>query len=458
MEKKEGAWQGGLLRGTKVRMMGAGPEALKLQRDEELPRRFGPYTLFDRIGKGGMATIYLARMETSLGPERLVVIKKIHPELSQDPVFSAQFIAEAKLSASLRHANIVQVIELGREEGEKGPLFMAMEYVEGLDLNELLRRLSRGKIPLKPEFAFHIVREMLVALDFAHRATDQSGQPLGIVHRDVSPSNVLISFEGEVKLCDFGIAKVHGRALEIGKGHFDGSKIVGKSAYMSPEQARGEELDARSDVFASGIILWELCAGRRLYRGSEGEMLEQAKRAQIPRLPERGLPGHSELQAILDQALAPEREARFPSAKAMLEALDDYLIRHHLLTSQIRFAAFLREHFGDEIVATRREREMASRAFKGEAAAEEARDEAGANELALEKPNEAEPVHELPTELFLPVFRGKGEEKSPRELSERSERKATVFVLSPLAIGVGAILLALVSALLGAWVFRLIHE
>ncbi|MBN8616063.1 MAG: serine/threonine protein kinase, partial [Deltaproteobacteria bacterium] len=338
-----------------------------------LPRRFGRYQLFDRIGKGGMATIYLARSESELGAERLVVVKQIHDALSRDPAFSTQFVDEAKLCAGLRHANIAQVVDLGRGEArgdEPGVLFMAMEYVEGLDLQQLLRNVAKAKIPLPPEFVFHIVRETLAGLDFAHRATGANG-PLGIVHRDVSPSNVLLSFEGEVKLCDFGIAKAYGRAGEMGLDDDDdgeteqstelGGRVVGKSAYMSPEHARGEPLDARADVFAAGILLWEMCAGRRLYKGSEAEMLELARGAAIPRLPSRGLAGHDELQSLLDLALAADRDMRYPTAKAMLAALDGYLARHRIVPSQLRFAAFLTDHFGEQVVPPRRAREREAR-------------------------------------------------------------------------------------------------
>ena len=169
-----------------------------------LPRVFGQYLLFDRIGRGGMAEIFLARMTTVLGGSRRVVVKEILPELSADPGFTRMLISEAKLAAKLSHRNIVPVLDLGRESGR---LFIAMEYVEGYDLNQLLRQLSRRRLPLPAEFALLIVREVLTALRYAHRATDGHGMPLAVVHRDISPSNVLISFEGEVSLCDFGIAR-----------------------------------------------------------------------------------------------------------------------------------------------------------------------------------------------------------------------------------------------------------
>src|SRR5580704_4039347 len=168
-----------------------------------LPRSFGRYALFDFIGKGGMAEIYLARQKTDLGATRLCVVKQILPGLAGDPQFSEMLGHEAKLAARLSHANVVQVYDLGRADDR---LFIAMEYVEGFDLNDLLRRCSRDKVPLPFELAIHVLHEALRGLDYAHRRKDDEGKPLGIVHRDVSPSNLLVSFDGEVKVCDFGIA------------------------------------------------------------------------------------------------------------------------------------------------------------------------------------------------------------------------------------------------------------
>src|ERR1039458_6864551 len=168
-----------------------------------LPRSFGRYVLFDFIGKGGMAEIYLARQKRERGAPRLCVVKQILPGLAGDPKFSEMLVHEAKLAARLSHANVVQVFDLGRADAR---LFIAMEYVEGFDLNDLLGRCSRAKVPLPFELAVHVLREALRGLDYAHRRTDDEGRPLGIVHRDVSPSNLLGSFEGAGKVCDFGIA------------------------------------------------------------------------------------------------------------------------------------------------------------------------------------------------------------------------------------------------------------
>ncbi len=334
-----------------------------------LPRAFGKYLLFDRIGRGGMAEIFLARMTTDLGGVRRVVVKEILPELSSDPGFTRLLVTEAKLAARLSHRNIVKVIDLGRESGR---LFIAMDYVEGYDLNQLLRQLSRRRFPLPAQFALFVVREVLAALDYAHRASDGSGAPLAVVHRDVSPSNVLVSFEGEVSLCDFGIARalspehenpaLGSQTTDPDESRIQRVRVAGKSAYMAPEHARGEEVDTRSDLFAAGILLWELCAGRRLYKGTEQEMMDMAQRGLVQPLPERGLPAQEKLQAVLDRALSVDPALRYQSAAKMLEDLDNYAISTQLMASQLRFSSFLTENFADEIVALRRARERAAEA------------------------------------------------------------------------------------------------
>jgi serine/threonine-protein kinase len=315
-------------------------------------------------------------------------------------------IYEAKLAAKLNHANIVQVFDLGRvarspseavsrspseardrlprrrreepdendgapgrrreEPDEDGELFIAMEYVEGFDLNALLRRCTEKKVPLPFEFALRIVCDVLRGLDYAHRCTDEDGKPLGIVHRDVSPSNVLVSFEGEVKLCDFGIAHAND-LVQPAVGQVE-EAIKGKAGYMSPEHARGEPIDRRADVFATGILLWELVAGHRLYRSkSPVPLLEQARRAEIPPLPERGLPGEARLREIVARALAPDREARFNSAAAFLRELESYMGEARFGSSILRLGEWIVESFGMDVVSERRERERKVAESTGEA-------------------------------------------------------------------------------------------
>jgi serine/threonine-protein kinase len=314
-----------------------------------LPRRFGQYVLFDRIGAGGMAEIFLARSQTQAGVARLAVVKLVLPQLAEDPRFSALLVQEAKLAAQLSHANIVQTFDLGRQDGR---LYIAMEYVEGFDLNELLKRCSKAKVPLPAEYALCVIAEALRALEYAHRKKDHDGKSLGIVHRDVSPSNILVSFEGEIKLCDFGIA----RALNTEDGASDA--IEGKASYMAPEHARGDTIDSRADIFSLSVILWELLAGRRLYRPGPGvDMLALARAAQIPELPDRPLPEFDRLRAIVKKGLARSPADRYPTALAMVRDLDDYLHSSKLIASPLDLGSFVVDHFGQEILALRAQRE-----------------------------------------------------------------------------------------------------
>jgi eukaryotic-like serine/threonine-protein kinase len=330
------------------------------RRVRTLPHRIGRYTLFSHIGRGGMADIYLASAETELGALRLVVIKEVLPEFAHRPSFAEMLVREAKLAARLNHANIVKVEDLGRA----GSLYIAMEYVEGVDLREMLRRAAKAKVPVPIEFSLHVVCDVLRGLGFAHRARGDDGRRLQIVHRDVSPSNVLLSFEGEVKLCDFGIA----RAAELCEAAADATAraglVEGKAGYMSPEQARGEALDERSDVFATGIVLWELLAGRRLYKAQPGEpLLEVARRSDIPALPLRDLPFEDELHAIVARALARSKDDRFPTAAAMLGTLEAYALKARFVASPLRFGEWLTQHFAREVVGPRRAGERAMRAL-----------------------------------------------------------------------------------------------
>ncbi|HVU00279.1 MAG TPA: serine/threonine-protein kinase [Polyangiaceae bacterium] len=350
--------------------------------EEGLPRRFGPYVLFDKIGEGGMARIFLARSGGGLGGERLLVVKEILPLLAASSDMSQLLVDEAKLCSDLTHKNVVQVTDLGREDGR---LYIAMEYVEGLDLRELLRGCSQKKIPLPVEFSLFVILETLRALEYAHKKKGPDGRPLGIVHRDVSPSNVLLSVEGEVKLCDFGIA----RALTTGDA-LPEEAIQGKAGYMSPEAARGESVDARSDVFAVGILLWELLAGQRLYRSGAGRatIIAQAREGLIPDLPERGYADEPRLFAIVRRAVQREAAARYQSAQEMLDDLEAYVADNRLVASPLRFGDFLVEHFGAEIVARRRERERAARA---EIAAPSPADEAAPTKPRSELPTLPDP-------------------------------------------------------------------
>ncbi len=344
--------------------------APKIEAASRLPRKLGPYLLFDEIGKGGMAEIFLARASTELGGRRLYVVKQILPSLASHSQFAEMLVHEAKLAALLEHANIVKVTDLGRAGSE---LYIAMEYIEGFDLTDLLRRCTKQGVPMPLDFALAIVCAVLRGLDYAHRRTSDGGSPLGIVHRDVSPSNVLISFEGEVKLCDFGIAHAN-QLVAAEKPAAAGSTpdppsrardaLQGKAGYMSPEHARGEAIDARADVFGAGILLWELLSGRRMYQKDAGSLLDQARRAEIPPLATRGLPNEERLHAIAEKALARLREDRYASAAAMLRDLEGYMSEAHQAPSPLKLGAWLESSFGTEIVTWRRMRQRAAEALE----------------------------------------------------------------------------------------------
>ena len=228
------------------------------QKPSFTPRRFGKYLLLERIGRGGMAEVYRSKTFGAAGFVKECAIKKILTSLLDDDQFVRMFIDEAKLTAFLNHPNIVQVLDLGEIDGH---LFIAMEYVAGKDLLDVLARSARRGIRIPVELTLHIATEMLKGLDFAHKARDSKGEPMGIVHRDVSPSNILISYDGQVKVGDFGIAKSQ---LQSSKTEVGTQK--GKTGYMSPEQVTGGVIDRRSDLFAAAVILFEMLTMTRLFK------------------------------------------------------------------------------------------------------------------------------------------------------------------------------------------------
>lgn len=340
-----------------------------------LPFEFGRYTLFDHIGRGGMADIYLARTRTELAGARLVVIKEVIPELASNERFVGMLIREAKLAAGLHHANIARVEDLGRHGGVP---FVAMEYLEGIDLSQLLRLCSKRKLAFEMGYRLRVLAEVLKALDYAHRFCNEEGKSTPIVHRDVSPSNVLLSFDGEVKLCDFGIA------CALQSEQLKSETIEGKAGYMSPEQARGDAVDARSDIFACGIILWELVHGRRMYRSKQEPLLALAQRAEIPEAKPPKLPVVDMVLSIARKALAARAEDRYPSASAMARALESYVVEAKLLTSAIRFGDWLTENFAEEQRQRRMARQRVLQALeRGPAAVIEAIDAPVMDELAV---------------------------------------------------------------------------
>ena len=281
------------------------------------PIQFGKYTLFERIGRGGMAEVFKGRIQGPAGFERTFVVKRILPHLSDDQSFVRMFVEEAKLSARLNHPNIVHIFELGAVESE---YFISMEYIRGHDLSETMRGIWKTMGPPRPELVAYIGREACRGLAYAHGLTDDSGRPLGMIHRDISPSNVMLSYEGAVKLLDFGIAKALGDTTEATKS----GTMKGKYAYMAPEQTDGVNVDHRSDIFACGIVLHEVLTGRRLFKGqNDVQTIERVRRCEVP-VPSLQNPAvPPALDAAILKALARDPNDRWQSAAEMADALDD---------------------------------------------------------------------------------------------------------------------------------------
>ncbi len=283
-----------------------------------LPTELGRYQLIRRIAAGGMAELYEARVRGPHGFAKTVVVKRIHPHLAADPEFITMFIDEARIASRLAHPNIVQVIELDVSADD---LFIVMELVDGPDLLALLRHCRRADEMMSPAIAVHIIQQVLDALHYAHNATGDGGEPLGIVHRDVSPGNVLVSSRGDVKLTDFGIARA-----AVQRHKTQAGTLKGKYGYMSPEQVAGHDLDGRSDVFSAAIVLAELLMARRLFTApNDLELLLMVRDARIERLGVHGEYIPAPLRAILARALARAPGDRYESAAAFREALGDYL-------------------------------------------------------------------------------------------------------------------------------------
>jgi serine/threonine protein kinase len=297
------------------------------------PQQFGDYTLLERIATGGMAEVFRARAHGLAGFEKIVVIKRVLDSLAKDQEFIDLFVDEAKIAVRLLHVNIVQVFEL-QEVNQQ--YYMALEYVHGLDLARLVSRShTRGPFPVA--LALFVIAEVLKALDFAHNRRDEDGEPLNIVHCDISPQNILVSFAGEVKITDFGISRAAFQATSL---H---DVIRGKYAYMSPEQVEGKTLDGRSDVFSLGIVLYELLTGRRLFkRENRDETIARVRRAEVPS-PRVYRPEVSEdLEAILLRALARRREDRYLRAGEMLEDMGALMVREGHRATNNDLAAFVR--------------------------------------------------------------------------------------------------------------------
>jgi eukaryotic-like serine/threonine-protein kinase len=291
------------------------------------PKNIGKYQILDRLAVGGMAELFKATQKGDHGFEKLVAIKKILPHLATDRSFVEMFIDEARITAQLDHRHIVQVFELGTDADTP---YIAMQYVDGLDVLALLRECARAQIRLPADLAALIARDVLDALDYAHHALDQRGKALGIVHRDISPGNVLLSWRGDVKLTDFGIARAAERRHKTEAG-----TLKGKYGYMSPEQVSNSDVDQRSDLFSVGILLAEMVMARRLFTSTNDlDILLMVRDARLDRLHKYAAEFPVELRVLTVRALQRRPEDRWQTAAQFRDALDEWIRRTTRVTSR----------------------------------------------------------------------------------------------------------------------------
>jgi serine/threonine protein kinase len=303
-------------------------------------RQFGPYRLVKQIAVGGMAEIHLAKTQGVAGFEKYVALKMIHPNFAEDEQFIQMLVDEAKIAVQLNHGNIAQTFDLGRV-GDT--FYITMEYVDGADLYKILRRGSEIDIEMPLDVCAFVGKEIASALDHAHRKKDHLGKNLGIVHRDVSPQNVLISYSGEVKLVDFGIAKATMKARQTAVG-----VIKGKYYYMSPEQAWGEVIDYRSDIFSAGIVVYEMLTGQMLYLEEDlHRLLDMARRAEIasPTTLRKGIP--PQLERIVMRALQRKKEDRYQSAADFASDLERFLHAYSPVFTAAKLSGLLKQIVGE---------------------------------------------------------------------------------------------------------------
>lgn len=300
-------------------------------------QKLGRYLLTSEIASGGMATVYQGTLLGIEGFQKEVAIKKILPQWSQNPEFIKMLIDEAKMLVSLNHHNIVQVFELGKDQNI---YFIAMEYVDGVDLKKLLNNLKQQNLSLPLHLACFIVKQVCQGLDYAHHRRSSQGKFLKIIHRDISPQNILVSRDGQIKITDFGIAKIIGKSQETATGI-----LKGKFSYMSPEQASGKDIDERTDLFALGLVFYEMICGQKAFTGNNDlEILSKVRKTQI-NIP-TDLP--KMLRSILVKALAADPKKRYQSAKDFLQDLAKFELMNHLSGSADDFKNFLDSHIAQD--------------------------------------------------------------------------------------------------------------
>jgi serine/threonine protein kinase len=309
-------------------------------REDQVLPEIGKYHLVAELARGGMGNVYLAALQGPGGFNKLLVVKELKPDLSHDETYVSMFLEEARLAARLVHPNIVQTNEVG-SEGQRH--FMVMEFLDGRSLHRIGRRLTEtGRLSIGSHL--RIIADALLGLHYAHELTEFDGQPLGIVHRDVSPLNVFLTFDGQTKVLDFGIAKTADSSLQTATG-----VLKGRVAYMAPEQAWGNKVDRRADVYSTGVMIWEAAAGRRLWpKMSDVEILARALREGPPSLRSVCPDAPPELDEICARAMAKEAEDRYPTALALRDDLEAHLVCRGDALNMRDIGATVSQAFADE--------------------------------------------------------------------------------------------------------------
>lgn len=320
-----------------------------LQGSESQPISVERYELLAELAAGGMATVYLARLGGAGGFQRLYAVKRLHPHLAREPEFIQMFLDEARLAARIYHPNVVPILEVLTSGSG---YYLIMEYVEGETLARLIGRLASRNQRLPLRVVIKIVLDTLAGLDAAHCLTDDFGAPLHIVHRDVSPQNIIVGVDGTSRITDFGVARAASRLTSTRAG-----QLKGKLGYMAPEQAQGEDVDRRADVFAMGVILWEALTGRRLFRpaaeGNDAALLNRLLYAPVPTLRQAWPEADERLELITARALERDPQRRFSSCSEMADALEQYAVAAGGIASPREVAALVDTVAGPELTAQR---------------------------------------------------------------------------------------------------------
>ncbi len=390
--------------------------------------KFGKFEIITKIATGGMAEIFLARQTGIEGFQKLIVLKRILPHLSTDKEFVNMFLDEARMAAQLNHPNIVQIYDLGVISES---YFIAMEYVDGVDLSSILKRGREQKSFLRLGWILKIISQVCEGLHYAHTLRDPNGQSLGLIHRDITPENILLSFNGNVKITDFGIARARGRSTSTTSG-----TLKGKFPYMSYEMVRGMEIDSRSDIFSLGVVLWEMLTYRRLFkRDTEVASINAILNEEIPSPKKyfKNLP--DEVESIVMKALERDREKRFQSTREMGNAIEDFIIKRRVNVRISDLSDYLKKLFPDKEISSVRDKLSSSRLQK---IVEIKEHKSASNSLPVITIQKKHPVSESETVVLPPPSpEGLNGGETANDLniskSEVSEEKLSVSAIKPLS-------------------------